>query len=584
MKETSVISFVLLIVLLNTSCSKHSIHSDYEPDAKFTYSPDSGNTTTVFSFSASETLYQGNEDNPVFIRWDWDGDGVWDQMFGTEASFSHRFLIKGQYQVIMEASTLFGKRDTKSVWINCVQGYSPPKPDFRIFPDSGNVLSLFRFDASSSRDDEDSLELLEFRWNFDHDESWDTDWSENPMAEMKFEKEGVYPIKLEVRDPQLMSTALMKPLVVTRLNYNIVAEFRFTCGYCTIEDEFVFDASGSYLTDSPNAKLKYSWDINNDNVWEEVNSDSPVFRYRIPIEGSSSVCLRVSDENDLYMTLVKVIEIFPRNEPPDAKLTLGNRFGNLTTVFYLHGFKSWDRTTSIMDLIFTWDTDDDGLIDDQYSNQREISINFDKPGKYPIKLFVTDPGGKTSFDIDTIVVINSRNPTMLIKKTSSEGFPDYYGAVKIGSRWWMQSNLRYIPPENYGGYRAIPYNDDSALLDSYGALYQYAALRDPKNPCPKDWRIPTVSDWRELMSELGSNATFKELLPGGQSEVHLFLSGQRDPNGSFRNINQLVNFWTIDDNRTGQTWVWYFDPGRSLIGSAVVARSYWFPIRCVKDD
>ena len=76
----------------------------------------------------------------------------------------------------------------------------PPEPDFSIRPYKGNVETIFTFDASNTTDDHDSLADLRFRWDWQSDGIWDTDWDTDPVRAHRFTKSGTYQVDLQVAD------------------------------------------------------------------------------------------------------------------------------------------------------------------------------------------------------------------------------------------------------------------------------------------------------------------------------------------------------------------------------------------------
>lgn len=75
----------------------------------------------------------------------------------------------------------------------------PPVAEFTVSPPSGVVGTIFELDASASRDDR-SRAQLEYRWDFDGDGVFDTDWSSEPLAAHAFDVAGSYLTALEVKD------------------------------------------------------------------------------------------------------------------------------------------------------------------------------------------------------------------------------------------------------------------------------------------------------------------------------------------------------------------------------------------------
>jgi uncharacterized protein (TIGR02145 family) len=562
------------------------------PVASFKILPSGGNTTTVFRFDAGTTSSQGTRSNPVLLRWDWDSDGVWDAIYSTAGETTHRFFKPGTYHITMEASTITGKRDTIDATIEVPRGYSPPRANFSMTPDSANITREFAFDASLSKDDEDSLGQLEFRWDLDGDGQWDTEFSGTPVISRRYAEKDHYRIRLEVRDPQQMTSIRTDTLVVTRLNDLIVPVVLHECWPCTLEDTVRFDASGSHYDGRPDALLLYSWDVGNDDRWEVLLSESPNFKTYIGTEGKTIVRLRVTDELGLYMEYPDTIELFPLNSPPVTRMVIGNPIGNTRTNYYLHLRASTDRDDSYLDLKSRWDVNDDGIWDPEYDGLYEINLSFPAPGKYPVTAMLTDPKNKWSTDTDTVWVVEGNHETGLISDRRGTFLPVYYGTVKVGNKWWMQSNLRYYPSSKGAAWHAGTYYPDPGNEERYGALYPYSALNSNNpRPCPTGWSVPSLADWQQLMVDLGNDATIERLLEGGRSEMHFVLAGQKNFSSGlgssanqFSGLGHFVNFWTSTESPSEQGYAWYFDPIRRQNRTAVVSKNYWFPIRCIRDE
>lgn len=86
-----------------------------------------------------------------------------------------------------------------------------------------------------------------------------------------------------------------------------------------------------------------------------------------------------------------------------------------------------------------------------------------------------------------------------------------YKTVNIGNSVWLVQNLKvthfrngepidYLTREDDWRYLSgyCDYNFDSLLGDTYGHLYNFAAISDTRNICPAGWRLPKGDDWREI--------------------------------------------------------------------------------------
>jgi hypothetical protein len=79
----------------------------------------------------------------------------------------------------------------------------PPAVNFSIAPAAGIVGTEFTFDGSSSTDDNDPPSALEFRWDYESDGNWDTEWSgSNFLGVFSYVTSGAYQATLQVRDSE----------------------------------------------------------------------------------------------------------------------------------------------------------------------------------------------------------------------------------------------------------------------------------------------------------------------------------------------------------------------------------------------
>ncbi len=77
---------------------------------------------------------------------------------------------------------------------------NPPAALFTIQPQEGLVAAAFSANASSSMDLETPSGNLEIRWDWENDGVWDTAWSANKTSQHQYSTQGVYDIRLQVRD------------------------------------------------------------------------------------------------------------------------------------------------------------------------------------------------------------------------------------------------------------------------------------------------------------------------------------------------------------------------------------------------
>ncbi len=99
------------------------------PSVGFTWTPTSGDTSTVFTFTAQVTDDHDSPDS-IPVRWDWTGDGTWDTAWSTTKTASHTFSSPGDYTVVVQAKDSGGLTATQSHTITVTA--PPPPGDFSI--------------------------------------------------------------------------------------------------------------------------------------------------------------------------------------------------------------------------------------------------------------------------------------------------------------------------------------------------------------------------------------------------------------------------------------------------------------------
>jgi len=73
-----------------------------EPTALFTVSPLDGDVSTVFAVDATYSADDKDLAATLEVRWDWEGDGVWDTAWSSTKIAEHRYASPGEYSIRLE--------------------------------------------------------------------------------------------------------------------------------------------------------------------------------------------------------------------------------------------------------------------------------------------------------------------------------------------------------------------------------------------------------------------------------------------------------------------------------------------------
>ena len=226
---------------------------------------------------------------------------------------------------------------------------------------------------------------------------------------------------------------------------------------------------------------------------------------------------------------------------------------------------------------------------------------------------------KVDFKPTDAVNYNTATKTVrinVVPLTVSDIDGNLYHTVVIGTQTWTVENLKVA---KYRNGDAIPevtgvaawsalatgawcnYNNDAANGTTYGKLYNWFAVTDPRGLAPAGWHIPSKDEWKTLSDYLGGglngggltncpyklkNTTGWDVNTGStnSSGFTALPNGSRDVDGTSYWIGYMGS-WHSSTEATGTGGVWEYQifsdqeyytlaPDGERVGNAV---------RCVKD-
>ena len=152
------------------------------------------------------------------------------------------------------------------------------------------------------------------------------------------------------------------------------------------------------------------------------------------------------------------------------------------------------------------------------------------------------------------------------------------------------------------------YENNSANGTTYGKLYNWFAVNDPRGLAPMGWHVPSDEDWNNLVICIDPNANlnifYQSLIAGGALKetgtAHWLTpntdatnssgftglpAGARSYNGSFDGIG-IYNCWwssTIFNTSMGDVWTRTLNYDNGYIGRGSNFKQHGFPVRCLRD-
>src|SRR3989454_44963 len=125
--------------------------SNSPPSVDFSWTPTSGNNSTVFSFTA-QVSDDHDSASSIQVRWDWTGDGTWDTAWSTTKTATHTFSAVGSYTVIVQAVDSGGLTaiQSHSISVTAPPPPPPPPPDFGLGASPSSLTILCGSSGSST--------------------------------------------------------------------------------------------------------------------------------------------------------------------------------------------------------------------------------------------------------------------------------------------------------------------------------------------------------------------------------------------------------------------------------------------------
>lgn len=164
-----------------------------------------------------------------------------------------------------------------------------------------------------------------------------------------------------------------------------------------------------------------------------------------------------------------------------------------------------------------------------------------------------------------------------------------YRFIQIGETQWMASDLK-VTRDSEGNKIDFYYpNGDSSNQRTYGLLYDF---ENACKACPEEWRLPTNSEWEELLSFAtdydarpfkhtqfwyGEENTNKSNFSSKPSGIG---NNQEHPN----RFREAVLYWSSEKEEEHFIWTYVFEKGSNKVRKASQHPTYAFAVRCVKKE
>ena len=179
--------------------------------------------------------------------------------------------------------------------------------------------------------------------------------------------------------------------------------------------------------------------------------------------------------------------------------------------------------------------------------------------------------------------------------------------IKIGDQTWTTKNLDVDTYCNGDSITHVEdeeewanlttgawcyYENETANGTTYGKLYNWFAVNDPRGLAPKGYHIPSDSEWTILTDNLGYEDGTKMKSTSGwdndgngtnTSGLAGLPGGYRNGNGGFSYIGANGFWWSSSENYTNYAWCRGLGKYYGNVGRDYDYKQNGFSVRCLRD-
>lgn len=354
------------------------------------------------------------------------GDGdydVEDNLISNTATFSHTYVEAGVYIVEVtvydedgsensyEKKVYIGESDTPIAVISIKKdGVTKNALDI-----SGNINTVFTFDASDSQNTNGTAINLDYSWNLGDN----TQSTEKKMTHT-YDEVGTFDVTLTVSDeddPTASSTDTFRieiaeePPVINALSYQVLSDSYTTPVQLSLQVD-AEDPDGQiinyywYYYDVTNTTEKLGAQITTDNI---VNITIPTRgtsgeekEYAFVVEITDTGNNTVSSADIFDESEVPTIEVVNgENEAPVAEFSVSDTLIMLGDSVKLSS-SSYDPDGD--DLVYVWDLESDGFSNNEPTSLSTITVTPEEAGCFDVRLKVIDSNEQATVAPDTVEI------------------------------------------------------------------------------------------------------------------------------------------------------------------------------------
>lgn len=152
---------------------------------------------------------------------------------------------------------------------------------------------------------------------------------------------------------------------------------------------------------------------------------------------------------------------------------------------------------------------------------------------------------------------------------------------------WSRADANKRPAWSY-------YDGDPANGETYGKIYNWYAVSDPRGLAPRGWHIPGNKEWATLIESLNGETTagrdlkstmgwFEQGNGSNSSGFAGLPGGYRNPDGTFGPPSKYGNWWSATEYNSYSAWYYLLSYMNESVGRSSYSKGCGISVRCVQD-
>ncbi len=300
-------------ILLTASAQLKVVQGFSAPVPDFTFTPDSGNFRTVFTFNANLTRDAQESTSLLTYSWDFNNDQKFEVVTKGNPVATHSFSTNGVFKVnllVTDTSKLWA-RITKEVLVNRLDSLIVPA--WKVTPEYPSDLDTLRMDASGSS--YTGMPGTSFIYSWKKPRGAWTEPSADPVLTWPRPANGAYLMSLRVYGPDNLYNEKYFEVVVARANKKPTARIDRNIRFGNILSVFQFSAWASSDPENVPSEMQARWDFDGDGAWDTPYSYEKNVQRVYSVPGIYTVKVEIMDEGGLKDVASTTINVSANTNP-----------------------------------------------------------------------------------------------------------------------------------------------------------------------------------------------------------------------------------------------------------------------------